>query len=157
MLLTTIRTMTPGVGTSVASFQGLPPPSSFWWLAVCKKKKGKGLVHFIMWMTSVSTWVPDWKNKLEALSCSFCPECWGFKCSRSKNLTTPGSKRRISVQNTIGNSFPLSCHSREKMDQAFPLRFAYCKPSKTEQWEGLGTRLLQVHTPVATTHHFLLD
>ena len=32
-----------------------------------------------------------------------------------------------------------------KMDQTFPLSFAYCKWSKTGQWEGLGTRISQAH------------
>ena len=35
----------------------------------------------------------------------------------------------------------VSDHSRDKIDQVLPLRFVYCKQSKTGRWEGLGMRL----------------
>ena len=37
-------------------------------------------------------------------------------------------------------------HSRDKMDQAFPSVFPYCKRSKTGRWEGLGMRVGFQHT-----------
>jgi len=56
MLLTTIGSLTPGSGASwyctcVASFPGLPTIQ----FLQHAKTKAKGPVHFIMWMTSVST------------------------------------------------------------------------------------------------------
>ena len=36
--------------------------------------------------------VPDRKNELEALACSFSPKRWSFELSQSKKCIAPGSK-----------------------------------------------------------------
>ena len=64
-----------------------------------------------------------------------------------KKCIAPGSKRTTRMQNVsfrsetpsvyLGRHWHDTC---EKMDQAFPSVFTYCKQSKTGLWEGLGTR-----------------
>ena len=45
--------------------------------------------------------VPHRKNELQALSCSFCPNCLSFKRSQSEKCTPPGSKRRRRMRNVF--------------------------------------------------------
>ena len=104
------------------------------------KTKGEGLVYFIMWMTSVITErgkVPHWKNKLEALSCSFCPKCWRFEHSRSEQGThswfkvkNACAKCALLIRDPSLLCLPLMS-SCDKMDQAFPLCF--CRATASNQ------------------------
>ena len=71
---------------------------------------------------------------------------------KAKKTTILGSRQRTCVRNVFfqsGTQFSHSdylgrhsWHSRDKMDQAFPSVFAYCKQSKAGRREGLGMRLL---------------
>ena len=147
---------------TIALFPGLPTVQ---FLITCSmQKRGEGLVRFITWMTSVfylgrqrGGGVLDLKNAFRACVLCFEPGAVRFSlCERSKLLS---SFFRVL---SIGDPPPSAylhvgrhwCHSCDKMDQAFPLVFAYCKWSRTGRWEGLGTRLQlacilgQVYSPI---------
>ena len=100
-------------GFPLASFQAFPP-SSFWSLAVCKNRGGRPGPFYHVNDASVymgrQSGVPDRKNKLEPLSCSFCPIHWSFQHLRSKKCIASGSKRRTCAQNAffqLGTPHPL--------------------------------------------------
>ena len=129
---------------SLPSFPGLPPPSRFWSLAVCKNG-GEGLVHFIMWMTSVPTYivhvgrqrgggVPYWKNEVEA--CSW-PKPWRFERLLYEKCTAPGLKRITRAWNAFflpGKTLPPSVYLG-RYYQAFPLRFFFfCILQAIKNW-----------------------
>ena len=113
------------------------PSFSFWSLAVCKNGGGRPGPFYHVDDVSVylgrqrGGGVPHRKNELEALSCSFCPKRWSFERSRSEKRTASGSKRRTRNAFIRWGIPPSLClpigrhwrHSRDKMDQAFPLRF----------------------------------
>ena len=72
------------------------------------------------------------KNEVEAWSYNFCPKHWSFDCSQCKKHTALGSKWRMHAWNVSFQSGTTPCfvylgrhwrHSRDKMDQAFPLHF----------------------------------
>ena len=83
------------------------------------------------------------KNELEALSCSFCPKCQVLNTHEVKNMPLLVQNEERMCKMCSDPSVYLGGHwrhSRDQMDQAFPLHFAYCKKSKTGWWEGLETK-----------------
>ena len=76
----------------------------------------QGLVHFY-YVHDVSVYlgrqrgggVSDWRNKLEAFSCGFCPKRWSFERLLNEKCTAPGSKGRMHARNAffwLGTSRP---------------------------------------------------
>ena len=81
--------------------------------------------------------VPHQKNKLEDLSCSFYPKCLNICEAKNVPLQVWNEERMRRMRSFSRGSLPPSvylgrhrCHSRDKIYQAFPLCFAYCKQSK---------------------------
>ena len=107
----------------LALFPGLPTIQS---LIACsvQKTEGGGLVHFIMWMASVSTLgrqrrgrrVPDQRTSLRLFLVVSVLSTWVWNVCEAKNV-------RLLVQN----------------EECVPRCAKYW--SKTGWWEGLGTRL----------------
>ena len=107
------------------------------------KTEGEGLVHFIMWMTSVPTYivhvgrqrgggVPYWKNEVEA--CSW-PKRWRFERSLYEKCTAPGLKRITRAWNAFflpGKTLPPSVYLG-RYYQAFPLRFFFFLHTASDQ------------------------
>ena len=125
-------------------------------LGVCKNGGGKPGPFYHVNEVSVyrGGWgggLPKWRNELEAFTCSFHLKHWGFERLQSEKRTTPGSKRRTRVSNASPHPTPVCLpsrhwhHSRDKMDQAFPLHFCILKAIKTGQWVGLEMRLGRTH------------
>ena len=94
------------------------------------------------------------KNELEAFSCTFCPKCWSFEHSQSEKTYRSCLKTKNACTKCVpwmGDPFPLSVYlGRQnvihvmKWTRPSPSSLhTVCKPSKTGQWEGLGTRLVK--------------
>ena len=127
-----------------ASFPGLPIVH---FLIACSMQKRKRKACYVL---SHEWWCQCRKNELEALSCSFCPECWSCKSLWDKNKNVPlqvRNKEHVCKMHSFnvgplppsvyqGRHWHYSC---DKIYQAFPLRFKW---SKSGRWEGLGTRLM---------------
>ena len=60
-------------------------------------------------------------------------ELYIFRIANVHNSSAFGRNYKMGLQAIL---------SRDKMDQAFPSIFAYCKWSNTGQWEGLEMRLM---------------
>ena len=103
----------------LVSFPDLPL-SSFWSLAVCKNGgvRPGPLYH----ANDLSVYlgrqsggaILNWKNELEAFSCSFCPKCWSFK-RWTKMCLSWFNMKNVCVK---------------------------CVLFKTEWWEDLGMKLV---------------
>ena len=145
----------------LASFPGLPI-IQFWWLAVCKTE-GEALVHFITWMTSVSTcrqrWggVPDRKDAFCGRILRFEPRTVRFLlCERSK-LQCLGQKLQDQASSLFfrrGTPPPLFLHtaSDQKLDGRKAWERGYLCPTWW-MWEWgyfypIGAGLL----PTSPTH-----
>ena len=86
---------------------------------------------------------------------------------KAKKTFVLGSKQRMCARNVFfrsGTQFSHSVysgrhcrHSHDKMDQALPLVFAYCKRSKTGRREGLGMRLLFILAHLNCEHLLSLN
>ena len=126
----------------------------------CAKMEGEGLVTFITWMTSVSTYrqrgevVPDWKDAFRAriLHCEPRAVCFSLgESSKLQHLEQKAQEKGSSLFFRLETPPPTSSvylcrhwhHSHGKMDQA-PSMFCILQAIKNwmdSAWEGLGMRL----------------
>ena len=129
------------------------PPSSFWSLAAWKNGGRRPGIFYHMNDVSVYLGrqrrggVPDWENAFCVLHFEPGVVCVCFLLHERFKLQCLGKKLH-QAHSTHGGPLPPSVylgrhwhHSCDKMDHTSLSVFAYCKRSKTGQWEGLGTRL----------------
>ena len=130
----------------IASFPGLPTVQFLIAYSV-QKWRGKTwsiLSHERCQYLPRGGRVPHRKNKLEALSCSFCPKHWSFQSSQSEKRTllkakNPCAKCVILIGNPSPPLVDTDVTRVIKWTRPFPATFAYCKQSKTGCWE-LGSK-----------------
>ena len=116
------------------SLPGLPTVQ-FWSLAVCKNGGKAWLILSHEWRQCLPRQteggrVPDWKNELEASSCSFCLKRWSFQTfAKQKNILLLFQNEECIHKmcsfdrGLLHPSVDLGRHQRhshDKMDQAFP-------------------------------------
>ena len=86
---------------------------------------GRMFSHMIFHFTKVwnsSAWYGNYNKRLQG---------WSFNWEPSPTLST-----------YLGRHW---CHSCDKMDQAFPLRFCILGNKNNKRWEGLGMRLVFIY------------
>ena len=117
------------------------------------KTEGENLVHFITWITSVSSkvdkGVSDWKNAFCAHGLCFEPVAFSLRGTFETSALGAETTRWVSSSFILWGTPPPLClprwthwrYSCDKMDQAFPFCFCILKVVKTGCWEGLGKRL----------------
>ena len=89
----------------------------------CKNGRGRpGQFYHMNQCLQRGEGVPNRKIKLEAFSCSFCPERWSFKCI-AKYVLLIGDPSPLCLPRGTLTSFT-------KMDQAFPLHFCVLQAIK---------------------------
>ena len=135
---------------NIASFPGLPS-IEFWSLSVYKNERGRP--SLFCHMNNISVYLGRQRGEGSPIGRMSLRPYRSFKRSRSKACTTPGSRQRACAWNTF---FPLETppplSTLLDTDVIHVIKwtrssvFAYCKRSKTEQWEGLGTRLVSTNT-----------
>ena len=106
----------------------------------------KALVHFIIWMTSRSTWIEEGLRPFLVVSVL---KCWSSKHEVESIPFIVGMKNTCTkcillIKDPLPSVFTkvdIKYHSRNKMDQPFPLmRFlrTVSDQNLAVQWEGLG-------------------